>query len=869
MTPGGSIWSAGASSDVGLATMSGTSMASPNMEGAFILIQQYVDNNLDVFGVEPGTQEYTNIVNQLLGSNAKVYQPWTSQRDSTPQNLYFSPRRQGSGMARIDKIINSKVVLHGLEEYNPDTGEGPRNKVNLFELEGNEFDITFMLENFNSESRQFDVLACLQTDKTSTSGGRDVVASVNSYGTDIDPIADAVMTVASVSEGTIDTASENINRYNDAATPAIVTVPANSKVTVTVHVALNADSTAEREAHFPNGFFLEGYVFFESEDYENVNIPFMGFRGDWDAIPIFDFATIYDDISEKTTADLDYPLFNLTSLATLNGDEEVVLGIDQSLYDAEWPTFAGSGSHTRVRSYFNGARAVTVPVLDDEGNPVLEPVVDAEGNPVLVQVLDDEGNPIPVVDAEGNPVLDADGNPTYQMTQKMAEKTETKNAIDGELSVITPDGDGNADIVYANLTLLRNAKVIGVVITDAEGNIVKKVGADFDFFEAKSNDGNETQQVAATYGTKYKRDLAWDGTDDNGEVVEAGQYYYKVLAMAEYEFLNTFKDEPSKVTKEEALDALLASELVKTLEMPVKVEAEKATLKLTATASGAEIPDTAEFTITGEPVTGKFNDVKVTYADIKDGNYSVSVPFGTYKVEAAGADVEGYTLETTYSDDVVLTEENNEGTLTVTITYTKTEEPDKPDEPDEPKEFPFEDVKEGDWFNDDVRAVYEKGLMNGTGATTFDPQGTAQRAMVVTILYRIEGEPAVTAKNEFTDVEDGRWYTKAVIWATEAGITNGAGDGKFLPTKEVTRQELATFLYRYAQYKGLDLSNKADLSKYTDAASVAKWAKDAMAWANGNGIINGMTKTTLEPAGNATRAQLATMLNRFVKAFDL
>ena len=183
------------------------------------------------------------------------------------------------------------------------------------------------------------------------------------------------------------------------------------------------------------------------------------------------------------------------------------------------------------------------------------------------------------------------------------------------------------------------------------------------------------------------------------------------------------------------------------------------------------------------------------------------------------------------------------------------------------KEFPFIDVKQGDWFYDDVKAAYEKGLMTGISDTLFGPYMDTSRAMVVTMLYRLEGEPSVSGASVFPDVGAGKWYTDAVIWATENGIAKGYDDGKFYPDQVVSRQELAAFLYRYAEYKGYDVSKIADLSQYADAGKIGSWALTNVMWAVGNGIITGTSADTLNPTGTASRAELATMFNRFSNKF--
>lgn len=177
--------------------------------------------------------------------------------------------------------------------------------------------------------------------------------------------------------------------------------------------------------------------------------------------------------------------------------------------------------------------------------------------------------------------------------------------------------------------------------------------------------------------------------------------------------------------------------------------------------------------------------------------------------------------------------------------------------------LPFGDVKTTDWFYNDVKYVYEKGMMAGTAADVFAPNATTTRAMIVTILYRLEGSPAVTGTSAFVDVPAGQWYTDAVNWAAANQIVKGTSATTFAPNDSITREQMAAILYRYAQYKGYDVTKKADLSGYSDNSQVSAYAKDALAWANAAKLINGVTNTTLAPQGNATRAQVSAILHRF------
>jgi hypothetical protein len=179
----------------------------------------------------------------------------------------------------------------------------------------------------------------------------------------------------------------------------------------------------------------------------------------------------------------------------------------------------------------------------------------------------------------------------------------------------------------------------------------------------------------------------------------------------------------------------------------------------------------------------------------------------------------------------------------------------------------FTDVKESDWFYEAVKFAVENGLFKGTTETTFSPGQPMTRAMLVTVLHRLEGSPAVTGANNFTDVKNGEWYTNAVIWANANDIVSGYGNGLFGTNDPITREQMAAILYRYAGYKGYDVTAAANLSAYTDAADISGWAEKAMRWANAEGLITGRTTTTLTPKGNATRAEVASILKRFVEGF--
>ena len=178
--------------------------------------------------------------------------------------------------------------------------------------------------------------------------------------------------------------------------------------------------------------------------------------------------------------------------------------------------------------------------------------------------------------------------------------------------------------------------------------------------------------------------------------------------------------------------------------------------------------------------------------------------------------------------------------------------------------LPFTDVSTSDWFYDDVAFVYKNGLFSGTDSRSFSPNASMTRAMLVTVLYRLEGEPTVTGRSSFTDVRSGAYYEKSVIWAAANGIVTGTDSTSFSPDAKVTREQLAAILYRYAQYRKLDTDASAKLNSFTDADSVSAYASEALGWAVSEGLINGASGK-LMPKGDATRAQVAAILHRFVK----
>ena len=176
-------------------------------------------------------------------------------------------------------------------------------------------------------------------------------------------------------------------------------------------------------------------------------------------------------------------------------------------------------------------------------------------------------------------------------------------------------------------------------------------------------------------------------------------------------------------------------------------------------------------------------------------------------------------------------------------------------------------MKDGDWYKDSVEYVSEKGLFKGTSEDEFSPNRTMNRAMLVTVLHRLAGEPQPnTSSNKFTDIDANGYYAEAVNWAVENGIINGIDSETFGTDSNISREQLVTILYRYAKLLNKASSNSNNvLTKYEDESEISDYAEEAFAWAVSEGIITGRTTTTLSPKGTGTRAEVATMIMRFAE----
>ena len=264
----------------------------------------------------------------------------------------------------------------------------------------------------------------------------------------------------------------------------------------------------------------------------------------------------------------------------------------------------------------------------------------------------------------------------------------------------------------------------------------------------------------------------------------------------------------------------------------------------------AEIVESEHGSVMVNPVKGSVGST-VTITAAPDAGYEVG------SVTVTDADGKEITVKAIGNNKYTYVQPGrSKQPVTVEVTFVKA---------DQATGLPFVDVDAEDWFYDKVKYAYEEGLMAGTSSNTFSPDVTTTRGMIVTILYSLEGKPAVSGDAGFEDVAAGAYYAKAVTWAAANGIVAGYGDGNFGPNDNITREQMAAILYKYAIYKDYDVSagENTNLLGYDDAQEISKYAVPAIQWAVADGLMSGTTESTLDPAGSATRAQVATMLMRF------
>ena len=403
----------------------------------------------------------------------------------------------------------------------------------------------------------------------------------------------------------------------------------------------------------------------------------------------------------------------------------------------------------------------------------------------------------------------------------------------GTIAYDTKDVGDNKTITASNLTLTgADAGYYNLMSNDIKENTGSITAAALGGTVTITGTAQYGQQLTASYDPVHEEEAVSYQWNRNGEIISGA-------TSATY----TLTAEDAGQTITVTATAVDSNHTGSVTSAPVTVEVTQYTPPANPNYR-VDIPTPENGTITANPAAAKAG-TEVTLTVTPEEGYEVG--------DVTVTDRFGDAVEVTANPDGTYTFTMPNGQVTVEVTFVESQ----------PEPLPFTDVAESDWFYDAVRYAYENGLMGGIGDNLFAPNSPTTRAQLVTILYRLEGEPAVTGQSGFTDVEADTWYTDAVTWAAEEGVVNGVSATQFAPGNNFTREQLATILFRYAQAKGYDVSSRADLSGFPDAGDILPYAQEAMAWAVAEGLLQGFEDDTLRPQGNATRAQIATILMRF------
>ncbi len=287
-------------------------------------------------------------------------------------------------------------------------------------------------------------------------------------------------------------------------------------------------------------------------------------------------------------------------------------------------------------------------------------------------------------------------------------------------------------------------------------------------------------------------------------------------------------------------------------------------LKLTATFTVKEPPYTGKYSYELSTSVGDHGSLIVDRYATEGEKVTITVtPDEAYKLDDLSVTAGGKEVALTAGADGTFSFTMPSADVKITATFAEDPNWTNPEEPATDVSDIFLDIAANAWYKDAVQYAYDNGLMTGVSANEFAPEQTTTRAMIVSMLARLEGVQHSEAAG-FNDVAANDWYATAVNWAAASGITSGTGDGNFSPNTAITREQLAAILMNYAQYKGQDVSARATLDTYNDAAAISSWANDVMSWAVAEGLISGVTADTLQPQGAATRAQVAAILQRFL-----
>ena len=937
---GGNVYSTVDEGQYGV--MSGTSMSAPQLAGVAALVLQYLHEEHP----ELADAEMRVVADSLLMSTADPIIDSDSKVEA-------SPRQQGAGVVNALEAITAEayVTVAGSSKPKAELGDDVARE--------GVYSFTFDVHNFGTEEKTWDLRGVLLTEAPEEVDGVEYMS-----GEDM-----ALSGSVSFSQNT-------------------VTVAPGGSARVNVTVTLSAEDKAFLDAHYANGIYVEGYVYLEGEDTIGLNLPFMGFYGDWTAAPMMDTAYWYEDAFwSEEGAEITGNQYYHVMWTSLNG-VDWVLGMnpytgDNEDYDPSHNVISNNGDNSVENifemyvSLMRNARTLTFTYRNAETGEVydetsVEYVRKATYNGAYGQIIPflyswylDESYDFTGADGEPLPnntklelVISADNDFAEHNQDPTGDSIVIPITIDVEDPALVGLSESSAMVESEkantiDVTFSDNVAVAAVFLMNRSGSQIYGLYSPADFVEENGQYtltmdvtglGTELTMAICDYGTnEVYFDLTYESDDNMPVAPESGLYGYRVaddtyeddhlygwvaidpetgalteltddymetyaLTAAEYAGGYVFGVEAASydlVVMQPGLwnRTIVGNVGANTMDMAydrdnnVMYLLQKADYQVslaTVDLVTAEVTEVFNYGYSG-PMAIAWAEGRL-YAIKQYSSYLYTINPETYALEEAVQVVADSAISPYYSQSITYSEADNciywaynkasyygndaalyKFDLADLNNYTRVEfehfvefvglttledtavSYQCPAE-DCPSER-FTDVNTQAWYHLAVDYVVENGYMNGMSDTTFAPTVEITRGQVMTILYRMYGAPEVTADHPFTDVKAGAYYENAIAWAYQNGLANGVTTTTFCPEQNITREQLVTFLYRYMNFMKVNTSATFDsLAAFEDADQVSAYAKDAMRWAVGAGVIKGMDATHLAPKGTALRAQFAQML---------
>lgn len=818
----------------GFALMSGTSMSAPMVTGAAALLRQYLTEN------ELVTEDELNyVVNCLLMSTA------TPLYDEA-HGAYYFVRRQGAGLANVGAAIRSGayITVDGSNKPKLELGDDP-GKTGVYEM-------TFRVVNFSNEDKTYTLDTTVLGQKAEGGQIRNEKVTYLTYG---------------YSRNLEYTRTTNLT--NDA-----LTVPAGSTAEITVTVELSLQEKAYYDQRFPVGAYVEGFIRLLGENTPSLTVPFLGFYGDFTQAPTLEEGA-YDTI--------------------LAGERSYYIAdqVHNSIFTQAWAYDNEQLSGNLIKHY-----------LGDSVSPKLVKVSQSDWNQEAMY-----GVATPFYPEHGGISPNGDANmDDFNLAISLRRNAENihytvKNRLTGEILWEQDTGfigkTYNADTacgaelsrewLYPSIIINEGTRNQRVIYDTSSCLLPNDTWVDITAEVTPEGENGATESI--TFPMYIDTKAPYDPHEDVTFSVDSQQWFPDLPPVRSYKV-------STEVTEEWFVDSM------QTVFLRYQPE-ENSWYGVTLShhffsndtpAHGNVLPHI--FNYSSENFDG--NTVCTQFCYDYVGNVAAfSIAGGDNLLEhvelsadrtriplgetATVTDIGGASFNTildwsvsnpTVAEIVEITDHTvtirglSRGTVTVYGgfgEYTEGIEITVTDPDFDALRTRFIDVP-GHWAEEDILESVYRGLFKGVDDTHFAPDTHVTRGQLVTVLHRMEGKPEAESASAFTDLREGAYYEKAVHWAAENGIVNGYSNEIFAPNESLTREQFAAILYRYAAYKGLDVSARADLSVYADAAAVSKYAVDAMSWSVATGLIIGISDTELSPGTTATRAQAATILIRFTEA---